>query len=99
MQRLPFYCMPNDLRQEFVDTLLSVIGPQTVLLLGYTPRRPDEVDLLQALERQGCLDVTEIPNELLDFKDLQKSVEDVGMFEAMFNIVPKVKLFRVVRKL
>eukprot|EP00750_Incisomonas_marina_P005871 INCI14198.1.p1 GENE.INCI14198.1~~INCI14198.1.p1 ORF type:complete len:368 (+),score=74.19 INCI14198.1:125-1228(+) len=93
-----FIACRDELREEFVETLLSLIGPSTVVLLGYTPRRPDEPDLLRILETQGGLEVREVPQELLDFRDLSADLEEVGMFASMFHIVPKVKLYRLARR-
>lgn len=93
-----FIACRDELREEFVATLLSLVGPSTVVLLGYTPRRPDEPDLLRMLEVQGGLQVQEVPQELLDFRDLSADVEEVGMFASMFHIVPKVKLYRLARR-
>jgi hypothetical protein len=39
----------DDLQREFVATLLSLVGPDTVVLLAYTPRRPDEPDVIRSV--------------------------------------------------
>ena len=72
-----FIACRDDLRQEFVDSLLSLVGEETVVLISYTPRRPDEPSILKALAEQGNLQVREVPQELMDFSDLTAEVEEV----------------------